>query len=160
MSVDPVRTHLKLPTAYGAPSNTPLLSWSSVVERLQRAEHYWLSTADRNAVPISRPLDGVWLDGVLYFGGDPTTRWRQNLEENPRASLFLNDAIDPVILEGSVVVQSLDSEHADLVAKSTQAKYGWGSVEQFRNESCVFTPLQAIAWIGLFQRATRFRFTA
>ena len=159
MSVDPVRTRLKLPTAYGAPSDTPLLPWSSVVERLQRAEHYWLSTADRNAVPISRPLDGVWLDGAFYFGGDPATRWRRNLAENPQACLSLNDATDPVILDGSVVVKSLDANDADQVAKTTQAKYGWGSVEQFQNETCVFTPLQAIAWIGLFQRATRFRFT-
>ena len=71
MPIDPTRTRLKLPSAYGAPSDSPLMNWSSADERLQQAEHYWLSTADSNAIPISRPLDGVWLDLAFYFGGDP-----------------------------------------------------------------------------------------
>ena len=159
MPIDPTRTRLKLPSAYGAPSDSQLMNWSSVDERLQQAEHYWLSTADSNAIPISRPLDGVWLDSAFYFGGDPTTRWRRNLAENSHACLSLGDSTNPVILEGSVSVTSLDSKLADKVGTATQGKYGWGSPDQFRVECCVFTPVRAVAWMGLFQNATSFRFT-
>lgn len=159
MTLEPVRTRLRLPAAYGASTDSPLLDWNSVIERLQQAEHYWLSTADRNAVPISRPLDGVWLDGSFYFGGDPTTRWRKNLSKNPRACLSITDATNPVILEGTVTVEALEAKHAEKVAQATQRKYGWGSTEQFRTETCEFTPIRAVAWIGLFENATSFRFT-
>ena len=159
MKIDPVRTRLKLPASYGAPTDSPLLEWSSVTERLQQAEHYWLSTADSNAIPMSRPLDGVWLDTAFYFGGDPATRWRRNLAENSYACLSVDDATNPVILEGSVSVTSLDSILAVKVGTATQDKYGWGSADQLRIESCVFTPIRAIAWMGLFHHATSFRFS-
>ena len=158
MTIQPTRARLKLPAAYGTPLDSPLLDWSAVVERLQQAERYWLSTADHNAVPITRPLDGVWLDGSFYFGGDPATRWRRNLAENPRACLSVDDTTNPVIVEGSVFVTPLDAKLASTVAAATQAKYGWGSIEQFTNETCVFEPLRCIGWIGLFQNATSFRF--
>ena len=159
MSVEPTRARLKLPAAYGAPSDSPLLDWSAVVERLQEAERYWLSTADHNSVPISRPLDGVWLNESFYFGGDPATRWRRNLAENPRACLSVDDTTNPVIVEGSVFVTPLDAELASTVAAATQAKYGWGSLDQFKNETCVFSSRRCIAWVGLFRHATSFRFT-
>ncbi len=158
MTIEPVRTRLRLPAAYGAPTDSPLLEWSIIVKRLQEAEHYWLTTADRNAVPISRPLDGIWLDGLFYFNGDPATRWRKNLSENPQVCLSLDDATNPVILDGSVSVRPLDAKDAEKVAKTTQEKYGWGSSEQFQSESCVFTPIQCLSWFGLFENATRFRF--
>lgn len=158
MSVEPISTKLKLPSAYGAPSDSPLLDWSSVVDRLVQAEHYWLSTADQHAAPIARPLDGVWLEGAFYFGGDPATRWRRNLAKNPRACLSIDDTSSPVILEGSVSVESLSEKDAEKVAVTTRTKYGWGATEQFQVETCVFTPLKGVAWIGLFENATRFQF--
>ena len=159
MTVEPTSSRLKLPAAYGAPLDSPLMEWPAVIERLQSAERYWLSTADRDASPISRPLDGVWLEGAFYFGGDPATRWRRNLVENPRASISVDDTTNPVLLEGTVSVTSLDANNAFKVAAATKAKYGWGSVDQFQIETCMFTPLRCIAWIGLFQNATNFRFT-
>ena len=77
---------------------------------------------------------------------------------NSQACLSLDDTDDPVILEGSVSVTALEIEVASEVAAATKSKYGWGTVEQFHKESCVFNPLRCIAWIGLFQNATRFQF--
>ena len=48
-------------------------------ERLEQASHYWLCTVGPGPTPMPRPLDGVWVGNVLYFGGDPATRWRRNL---------------------------------------------------------------------------------
>lgn len=158
MTVDPTSTRLKLPVAYGAPVDSPLMAWSAVVERLEMAERYWLATVNQNAAPIARPLDGVWLEGSFYFGGDPATRWRRNLARNPQACLSIDDTTNPVILEGSVSIMPMETELASNVAGATRTKYGWGSVDQFRTESCVFRPFRCIAWIGLFQNATSFRF--
>lgn len=45
-----------------------------------------------------------------------------------------------------------------VIAERTYAKYGWGSVDQYRAEVCAFIPHRAIAWTGLFENATRFTF--
>ena len=158
MNTEPTRTRLKLPAAYGAPVDSPLMHWSAVVARLEKAERYWLATVDQGAAPISRPLDGIWLAGSFYFGGDPATRWRRNLAMNSQACLSLDDTDDPVILEGSVSVTALEIKVASEVAAATKTKYGWGSVEQFQTETCVFSPLRVISWKGLFENATRFQF--
>lgn len=155
---EPAARRLRLPAAYGAPADTPLMAWQTVRARLEAAPHYWLSTADAAGVPLARPLDGVWLDDALWFGGDPAARWRRNLAGNPNACLTLEDAGNPVIVEGAVAVIAADRELAAAIAEATHAKYGWGSAEQYEAEVCAFAPRVAIAWTGLFQQATRFRF--
>ena len=105
-----------------------------------------------------RPLDGVWIANALYFGGDPATRWRRNLAANANASVHLGDAKYPIMLEGKAVVDSASDELATVIAERTHAKYGWGSVDQYRAEVCAFIPRRAIAWNGLFENATRFTF--
>ena len=155
---EPVVSRVRLPAVYGAPEDSPLLDWQGVEQRLSSALHYWISTADAEGAPISRPVDGNWIRGALYFGGDPSTRWRRNLATNPKASVTLENAESPVILEGHVEAVMPGKELAGLLAQSAQAKYGWGSVEWFRQETCVFRPRQAMAWSGVFEHATRFTF--
>lgn len=96
-----------------------------MAERLTRSTHYWLSTVGADAIPNSRPLDGVWFDDAFYFGGSPSTRWRQNLAINPHACLSVEDANNPIVLEGSVTAGGLDEDLTIRVAEASQAKYGW-----------------------------------
>ena len=78
-SVRPVR----FPAAYGTPGGPEsLLPWSHVEERMRRASNYWIVTVGANARPHARPVDGVWVDGALCFGGSPQTRWVRNLMAN------------------------------------------------------------------------------
>ena len=155
---EPVASRVRLPAVYGAPDDSPLLDWPSVVKRIAEALHYWVSTADADGIPIARPVDGNWVRGALYFGGDPTTRWRRNLAVNPQASLTLEEAESPVILEGSVETTRPDEDLATALAESSKAKYGWGSVEWYRQECCVLRPRQVMTWSGVFEHATRFTF--
>lgn len=155
---EPVVSRARLPAAYGAPQDSPLLQWPNVAQRLAEALHYWVSTVDTSGVPISRPVDGNWTDNALYFGGDPKSRWRRNLTVNSKAAVTLEDAKNPIILEGTVETVVPDEELASLLAKSSQAKYGWGSVEWFQQETCVFRPSQAMTWSGVFEHATKFSF--
>ena len=52
---------------------------------MRRASNYWIVTVGANARPHARPVDGVWVDGALCFGGSPQTRWVRNLMANPRS---------------------------------------------------------------------------
>ena len=154
----PVVSRVHLPAIYGAPQDSPLLDWPSVVRRLTDALHYWVSTADPVGAPISRPVDGNWLQDALYFGGDPKSRWRRNLAVNPKAAVTLENAESPIILEGRVETVMPNPELAGRLAESAQAKYGWGSVEWFQQETCIFRPSQALTWSGVFEHATKFSF--
>ena len=65
----PISEQLTLPSGYGSPNQ--LLDWTVVEQRLVDSLHYWLATVRRDGTPHVVPLDGIWLDGVCYFGGDP-----------------------------------------------------------------------------------------
>ena len=48
--------------------------------------HYWLATVRRDGTPHVVPVDGMWLDGGCYFGGDPATVHIRNLRRDGRAT--------------------------------------------------------------------------
>ena len=66
-----------------------MLPWEFVEERLTAAPNYWVATVSPGGAPHVRPVDGVWVDGALCFGGSPETRWVRNLQHDPRLSVHL-----------------------------------------------------------------------
>src|SRR5262245_7950903 len=93
---------VRLPSAYGALGGSGgLLPWSFVEERMRRAANYWMVTVGPNARPHARPVDGVWVDGALCFGGSPETRWVRNLMANPSIAVHLSSEAEATILEGT-----------------------------------------------------------
>ena len=87
---------------------------------------YWISTADAEGTPLARPIDGVWLDGALYFGGHEDSRWQCNLRANPRVCLTLEDARNALILEG--VVEHFVPDEALALGNLAKEKYEWGEL--------------------------------
>jgi Pyridoxamine 5'-phosphate oxidase len=84
---------------YGVPrTKKGLLPWSHLVERLEAAPHYWVATASRSGRPRARPIDGVVVDGCLYFSGGEVG-WVRDLRANPRISVHLESADDVVIID-------------------------------------------------------------
>ncbi len=93
---------VRFPVAYGTPGGSDRhLPWSYVEERMRAASNYWVTTVGPNARPHARPVDGVWVDGALCFGGSPETRWVRNLMANPSISVHLSSAAEAIILEGT-----------------------------------------------------------
>lgn len=135
------------------------MQWSEVRERLIASTHYWVSTANANGAPLLRPLHGVWVNDAFWFSGDPATRWRRNIAINAQACLVPEDVSNPVIIEGTVTVIAAEPHDAKAVAEATQEKYGWGSVEQYRDEVCRFLPSSVVGWSGTCENATRFEFS-
>lgn len=141
---------------YGIPEQVEgTLPWEYVVERLNESRNYWIATAHPDGTPHAVPVWGVWLDGTLYFGGGPQTRWSRNLEANPRVVVHLDDSEHAVILQGTVT-RIADPAHP-LVARldaAYLARYGMEHGVPF----WVFRPHTAFAWTRFPDDATRWTF--
>jgi hypothetical protein len=162
MASAPVASLPKLPPGYGLPKTSDkLLPWSHVDERMTASMHYWISTTSPDGAPFSRPVDGMWLDDRLYFGGDDESRWRRNIRNDPRACVTLENAERAVILHGEVAVVWPDGDLAVRLADASNAKYHMdqtpGDYEQA--EVLMFTPHTAFAWNVLYKDATRWRWS-
>lgn len=154
---------VRFPAEYGAPGEPgSLLPWAYVEERVRAAANYWLTTVGPDTRPHARPVDGVWVDGALCFGGSPETRWVRNLMANPAVSVHLSSEAEAIILEGTAKYVT-DPSHA-LVAPSmaaSRAKYPqYYSGESPFRPFWVLRPTTAFAWTleGFPRGATRWRF--
>jgi general stress protein 26 len=161
-SVRPVR----FPAAYGTPGGPEsLLPWSHVEERMRRASNYWIVTVGANARPHARPVDGVWVDGALCFGGSPQTRWVRNLMANPSISIHLSSEAEAIILEGTAEYVT-DPAHplavpSTAASKAKYPQYFSGTEPPFR-PFWALRPATAFAWTleGFPRGATRWCFEA
>jgi hypothetical protein len=157
----PTRPHIP---DYGIPKTSKgILSWSFIDERMASAKNYWVSTTRPDGKPHARPIDGVWLDGALAFGGSPKVRWVRNLEANPHVSVHLDSGEEVVILEGAVE-QVVDAAHplATRVLDASKEKYPQyypGPDRPPFRPFWLFRPDIAFAWTlsGFPKSATRFR---
>jgi hypothetical protein len=162
----PIADRPIFPKEYGIPaSQEGLLDWAHVEGRLAAATVYWIATATAAGVPHVRPVDGVWLDGRLYVGGSPATRWVRDLLENPRAAVHLDDGWDAAILEGRVLplAQGMDRPLAERLAAASNAKYPqYGMTPESYLETgaggFLLVPERAFGWTSFPADVTRFRF--
>jgi hypothetical protein len=158
-SIRPVR----FPPEYGRPGGPESLrSWSDIESRLRAAPNYWIATVTPGARPHTRPVDGVWVDGALCFGGSPATRWVRNLLANPAISVHLASEAEAIILEGTVEVVT-DPAHplaaAQMAAAREKYPQYYATETPFR-PFWVLRPTTAFAWTleGFPRGATRWRF--
>jgi nitroimidazol reductase NimA-like FMN-containing flavoprotein (pyridoxamine 5'-phosphate oxidase superfamily) len=152
----------QIPAVYGLPKhNKGLLPWSHVSERMAQAQVYWITTVDPGGRPHATPVDGLWLDGRLYFGGSQETRRNRNLARNPAVCVHLESGSDVVILYGEV--EELGGENHELaqrLAAAANEKYGYGGKAEayLAGGTFALTPRKVIAWKTVFKDATRWEF--
>jgi hypothetical protein len=155
---------VRFPAAYGHPGEADArLPWSYVEERVRGASNYWITTVGPNARPHALPVDGVWVDGALCFGGSPETRWVRNVMANPSICVHLSSELEAIILEGQAeyVTDPSDPLAAPSMAASKE-KYP----HYFTTHDVPFRPFWTLrpvtvyAWTldGFPRRATRWRF--
>ena len=149
----PSRPHVP---GYGVPKNMKgVLPWSHVEERVPKSRNYWVATTRPDGRPHAVPVWGVWVDGTLYFGGGPDTRWSRNLAVNPQVAVHLESGDDVVILEG-IVERITDPGHpvAARVDDAYEAKYRMRHGTPF----WVLRPRLVFAWNNFPKNATRWVF--
>ena len=156
---------VRFPAEYGAPGEADaLLPWSYVEERVRAASNYWVTTVGPNARPHARPVDGVWVDGTLCFGGSPRTRWVRNLTANPSVSVHLGSAAEAIILEGSAayIADPSDPLGAPFLAAAKEKYPQYYSADTPFRPFWALRPTTAFAWTleGFPRNATRWRFGA
>ena len=161
----PTADRPRMPDGYGMPaSNDGLIAWQLVDDRLREANVYWVGTASADGRPAVRPVDGIWLDGLLYVGGSPETLWVRNLTANPRASVHLDGGWDVAILEGAAehLASGVDRELAERLAAESNRKYPQYGVKAGdyvgRPAGFAIRPTLALAWKDFPKDLTRFRF--
>jgi hypothetical protein len=159
---EPVRDRPVLPAIYGVSKSTKgLLPWSHVDERMQKAMHYWVTSVDDEERPHATPIDGMWVDGKLYFGGNPSTRRHRNLVANPAACVHLEDAMDVIILHGEAhELRNVSRELSDRLKQASKDKYGFVPPVDDLGAGGIFAfePRLVFAWKDMTKDATRFRF--
>jgi hypothetical protein len=131
-----------------------MLEWSWAEERLVKSRNYWIVTADADGAPASAPVWGVWADGAVYFGTNPSSRKGRNLARDPRVVVNLESGDEVVILHGQAAVV----EVGDDVLDAYEEKYA------HRPPSSMYRvrPSHAVAWLEADypKTATRFDFRA
>jgi nitroimidazol reductase NimA-like FMN-containing flavoprotein (pyridoxamine 5'-phosphate oxidase superfamily) len=166
MTNRPEASYVRFPDEYGDPSAAPMRDWREIEKLLEVAPNYWLASIGPDGRPHVRPVDGVWVEGTLCFGGSPETRWVRNLRANASASINLGSESEAIILEGTA--EEISDPSHPLARLSTEASFrkypqyhpdGRPPTEPAVPFWC-FRPSRAFAWtLDAFPRAaTRWRF--
>ncbi len=144
---------------YGIPTDqTGLLPWSHVTARMTTALHYWIGTVSPDSRPHMTPMDGIWLDDRLYFGGGATTRWRRNLPANPAVCVHLDSSTEVVIVHGDAHEMRAPERALTLrLAAAAAQKYGAGAEPAAYEAGGVYVvrPRVVFAWTQFPADATR-----
>lgn len=90
---------------YGTrPANegTGLLPWSWAEERLVASRNYWMVTVwPDGSAPHAMPVWGMWHNTAFWFSSSKPSRKSKNLGANSRCVVATEDALNPVVVEGS-----------------------------------------------------------
>ncbi len=154
--MDPKAELLAFPDGYGTPTKT--IPWEDIRGELEHAKHYWVGTTRPDGRPHVVPLDGIWLDDVLYYGGAPDTIHHRNVVENPEVSVNLPDTVRVVILEGAVGRAGAKGELAERLVTLNKEKYGYALDVSIYESAFAFRPRRGLAWTEFPTDATRFVF--
>ncbi|HYK88202.1 MAG TPA: pyridoxamine 5'-phosphate oxidase family protein [Acidobacteriota bacterium] len=158
----PIAQRPVMPAEYGVPRDAKgLLPWSHVDERMASASCYWVTTVSPDGHPHATPVDGIWMDNRLYFGGSPKTRRNRNLASSPATCIHLESGKDVVILHGeSRELRAPGQVLGKRLAEASKVKYGYGwKPEDYEKTPgmFVFQPRTVLAWKKFPRDATRWR---
>ncbi len=164
--MSPTATAARFPGEYGqtAAGLAELIPWEETAAKIAASSNYVLSTTTAEGRPHQRPVDGVFVDDTLAFGGSPETRWVRHLQQRPDVSVCLPDDDLALILEGTVrLVTDPDLPLAAAVQAANVAKYpqyfATGDERPF-HPFWALRPRRVYTWslTGFPARATRYDF--
>ena len=113
----------EIPAEYGTSEATEHVDWGHVEDRLTADRVHWIATVGPGGRPRVRPIDGIYVDGVIYVE-EPETRWVRELAANANVSVHLDGLGEVVIVEGEAeVLTGVDDELAGRLAAASNAKY-------------------------------------
>ena len=151
-----------IPPEYGLAKATTFVPWEHVEGRLRDERVYWIATVSPEGRPRVRPIDAVYVNGSIYVGGSPKTRWVQDLASGGPVTVHLEGPTDIVIVEGDAVVhRSVEMPLGEELATASNAKFPeYGMTPSFyrTNGAIELRIRKVIAWTDISLNPTRFRF--
>ena len=146
--------------------------WAEVVEVLDGAEMFWLSTVREDGRPHVVPMPAVWLDGMLHFCTGAAEQKAVNLRSNAQCVLStgpnrFHEGLD-VVVEGSAA-RVTGRERLEPLAAMWKSRLDWDfdvADDGFRDphsptgEVLVFgvAPVKVLAFGKSPYSQTRYRF--
>ena len=151
-----------IPPEYGAAKASEYVDWAHVEDRLARDRVYWIATVGSDGRPSVRPVDGMYVDGALWVGGSPATRWIRDLATNPHVAVHLDGVDDVIIVEGVVeILETVEADLAERLAAASKAKfpeYGVTAAVYRKRGAIAIRPASVVSWTHIAKDPTRFRF--
>ncbi len=152
---------IRFPEGYGTPSE--LLAWEDVRPRLVEAKQFWFAFERPGRSPHVTPLDGIWFEDKLVYGGSPETLHRRLAAEHPKVTVNLPDPWKLVVIEGEVRTTSFAPEVAEEIAGLLNAKYPeYGEnvfeAKHYTEGTPAVHPRRIRAWTSFPKDATAFVF--
>ncbi len=155
----PISEQLFMPAGYG--ETTTERTWSDVQAQLVAAKQYWVATNRASGSPHVVPVDGLWVDDLLYYGGLPTTLHVRAARADPHVTVHLPDPWNVVVVEGEVELvrpsAALAGRLADL-ANVKYAEYDMTFDADSYSEPFALHPRRVLTWSSFPADATRFTF--
>jgi hypothetical protein len=100
------------------------LPWSWAVERLSRAQNYFVATVWPDGRPHVTAVWAVWVNGRLCFSCGPSSRKARNLAANPECVVTTERADELVIVEGAATPIT-DDGLLSAFLRAYKEKYDW-----------------------------------
>jgi len=151
-----------IPAEYGITKASEFVDWGHIEDRFAADRVYWVATVGPDGRPRVRPIDGVYVDGAIYVGGSPQTRWVRELADNPHVSVHLDGVEDVIILDGEAeVMTTVEDDLAERLAEASNAKfpeYGMTAAVYRSRGAIAIRPRKVISWTDITANPTRFRF--
>jgi Pyridoxamine 5'-phosphate oxidase len=130
MKGEPSSTRPYMPGYGTLPANegSGLLPWSWAEKRLVASRNYWMVTVwpylrGSYGRPHAMPVWGMWHEGTFLFSSSNPSRKSKNLTANPRCVITTEDALNPVVVEGTAEKVTDHRQIAEMLALEN-AKYG------------------------------------
>ena len=155
----PSAERLVMPEGYGKTVST--MEWPGVRAQLTEARQYWVATNRPGTSPHIVPVDGLWVDDVLYYGGLPTTLHVRAALADPHVTVHLPDPWRVVVVEGTVELAKPSTDLAQRLADLANVKYvdyGITFDADSYGDPFALRPRCVRAWSTFPSDATRFTF--
>ena len=99
-----------------------LLPWSWAEDKLRGSHDYWLGSVRPDGRPHIMPVWGVWTDGAFWFSSAAASRKALKLTADSHCTVAIDDAIDPVVLDGVAEVRAGEQDRLRFL-DALNAKY-------------------------------------
>jgi len=110
-----------------ADQGTGVMPWSWAEERLTASRNYWVVSLWPDGRPHAMPVWGLWHLQSFWFSSSKGSRKARNLVADPRCVVATEDAMEPVVIEGTAELVTETAELESMLAlENTKYRTDYG----------------------------------